>query len=520
MSSNYGGLGVFLKNSEMRMNNKRYFLAFYIMLSFCVVIGQSRVWLSWDVASLLYDTKLFLNGGTYVTDFFETNPPMIFLIYSPAVILSQITGISMLVLMKVYVILLMSLSLFCCSILLKRILREADDLLRYFILYILSFVFLLLPSLEFGQREHILLIFMMPYLLSAVLAAQGKTIHTGMAILIGCLAGLGFGLKPYFLPTLILVECYVIFAKRNIWSCFRIESGICASILCLFFVFIFVYHPNYIHVLLPLLNSFYFPAVQQSWLDIFTKPTVLYCLFILGCYIFIFKNENRYYRDLTAILIVAMCGMMLAFIIPRTAWWYHMMPAMALSCLLMTIFIYQLFFENQRQNYFSWTAILFSLLASYLIPLNIFIKSINDIIVLNRSLEKSPMVVYIRNAKSKNMSCLLYNTLCYSIATATQHEFVGRFPIFWWVTGLLKLEEKQGITDAIAKQKQYLINAVVEDFNRYRPGLIVVNTVKLHHNVSMLEYFLQNSEFREAWKDYHLTNQFDVFAIYERDNKG
>ena len=72
-------------------------IAFPLLIMILAVMGyvlQSIIPLNSDVASLLFDTKLFIHGGTYVKDFFETNPPMIFLIYSPVVIAANLTSLA------------------------------------------------------------------------------------------------------------------------------------------------------------------------------------------------------------------------------------------------------------------------------------------------------------------------------------------------------------------------------------------------------------------------------------------
>lgn len=492
----------------MRIQSEYYFYSSFVMV--CVLINSilNTGLLSWDVSNLLYDTKLFLTGGTYVKDFFETNPPMIFFLYSPVIWIAKLTGMSDPVIVRIYTMLVAMGSIICCSALLVKILSKDDDPLRFFLLYVLTFVFLLLPAFEFSQREHFLIILIMPYLFSAVAVAQRKSIHTVFAVFIGIMAGLGFGMKPYFLTTLILVECYLIMT-RNVLSFLRIESIVCASMLLLYLMYIFEFHPNYIHIMLPLLNQFYFSAIKQPWISVLTNPITLFCMAVLGYYIFFY--QKKYYRELVSVLLLAMCGMMLAYFIPRAPWRYHVIPALSLSCLLVMIFIYQVFHKKMKK-------ILFAVLISFLFPLYFFMNGMIKFLNVSQIFESDKLIQYLRHTDQSKIYCLFPTMLCYPLAAGTGHQFSGRFPMFWWVKGAVQVEHENRLTETISKQKDYLINAVIEDIHSNRPKLVIVSPVKISASLDILEYFLQNEKFHNAWRSYQYVDTYGGFKVYKRNN--
>ena len=97
-----------------------------LLVSGFIFFGQLHILPSCDIPSLLYDTHLFLQGGTYIRDFFETNPPLIFFIYSPAVFLAKITGVQEVSVFKFYTILMAGISCYIVSLLLKIMQREVN----------------------------------------------------------------------------------------------------------------------------------------------------------------------------------------------------------------------------------------------------------------------------------------------------------------------------------------------------------------------------------------------------------
>lgn len=61
-------------------------LLIVLLLIFSVLI-QSHIILNEDVLWLVTATQRLLAGGSYVNNFFETNPPLILYLYTPAVLL-------------------------------------------------------------------------------------------------------------------------------------------------------------------------------------------------------------------------------------------------------------------------------------------------------------------------------------------------------------------------------------------------------------------------------------------------
>ena len=415
-----------------------YFILFSILSGALIFFFQLKILPPCDITSLLYDTALFLKGGTYIRDFFETNPPLIFIIYSPAIIFSQVLGFNLVTIFKLYTILIAGFSLLICAVLLKN--RGYEKKYHFFLLSILLFIFLLLPFFDFGQREHFLIILIMPYLFSTVLRAENQSISTPFAVLIGVMAGLGFGLKPFFLPTYALLELYLLIKKRIF---FRTEALVTALMLVTYLGFIEWLHPNYIHTLLPLVSKFYFVGNHQNWLIVLTNIVCLYFLMAVGYYIFFFPNIQK--NEWIDITLIAAFGMILAFVLPQSAWWYHVFPALSLSCFAVAMMIYAL--SKTRALYFI-------LLFCFFVPSAFFVTHGKHVLNIQRSLEYHPLTAYLRQLESKKMYCLITTTLCNTLAIATGQQFTGRFPIFWWVQGAQILADQDKMREVTLHQKK------------------------------------------------------------------
>ena len=116
---------------------------------------QSFIVFSPDVGYLLYATKQWLAGGRYVTDIFETNPPMILYLYSPIWFAVKWFQIDIILLARIYMLILASVSAVICFQLLKKIISSKERIYFYGLFSAILCVLFILPLKAFLQREHL-----------------------------------------------------------------------------------------------------------------------------------------------------------------------------------------------------------------------------------------------------------------------------------------------------------------------------------------------------------------------------
>ena len=329
-----------------------YFIAYLI---------QSQLLINWDVSWDILVSKRLLAGGTYTQDFFDLNPPLIFYLLAPAAILSKVTIMSTITALRFYIFFLASVSLACCYFLTRKIFREQDAAIRYAFLVTIAFVFLIPAEFDFGQREHLMLILSLPYLLTIVARLQGNSLHWLFALGVGLCAGLGFAIKPYFLLIPTLVELYYIVKTKNLFAWVRIETITLLLFLISYLVLIFIYYPDYIHFVVPLSAPFYYAGFSQPWsIVIFTAP-VLACYLMLVFYLFHYTKNT--YSILNHVLLLTCIGFLISYFFQRTFWNYHILPALAVGLLMFVeMFVYAI--KNQQNRF--WTSI-FGLWVAWLI---------------------------------------------------------------------------------------------------------------------------------------------------------
>jgi hypothetical protein len=477
---------------------------------------QDKLFLNWDVATLMQSAKSMMAGGVYVKDFFTPNPPLILYLYMPPILLSQYFSISIAIVFRLYMFALVTGSLFISYPLIKKIFSDQISLARLFTATLVG-ILLIIPLHHLGQRDHLLLIFIMPYLLlvASRLANNKPSVH--QAILIGILAGIGFAIKPHFMATFILIELYYAYKKKSLFAWVRAESLAIIGVISLYSIAIVIFYPAYIFSLVPFMLNNYYSLLGTHWDKLILVTPVLFCLIPISLYIIQFR-ENKY-QSLSTILLIALIGFLISYISQQTMLFYHLIPEFSVAILLLVLMLTTL--ASNVRNIF-------------ILILSIFVFSIPagaeyevykfGIAYKERILNK--LITFIQTQPS-NQSIYVLSILGnygFPLVNYTHTQYTGRFDCLWMSMALLQIQRTQGDTALRVylqqnHDKNFFLNMMVEDLKIYKPNLILVDDSKLNNQLNgvdmhfnYLSYFLENSDFKEQWKSYrYLTTLEDNY---------
>jgi hypothetical protein len=183
-----------MPNSSPGLNGSDKRERWVLLLSIAVLVSgvfmQFMGQLNHDVAFLSWAAKGVIGGAVLGRDLVEVNFPLAVLIYAPAALLSELLPFPLAIRLWVLLIGLMAIGVAWGDI----PPRSRSVVLLAFAAYA-GFAW---PR-EFGQREHIAFMLVLPY---AIPAER----HGARAIVVGVMGALGFALKPPLLLAWILVE--------------------------------------------------------------------------------------------------------------------------------------------------------------------------------------------------------------------------------------------------------------------------------------------------------------------------
>jgi hypothetical protein len=297
---------------------------------------QSSLLFNSDTSWLMLVTKRLLAGGNYTHDFFEINPPMILYIYTPAVCIGKVLNLATYHALCLYVFLLVAISLTICNKVLPKIFSVQQIFVTNAWLITLAALLLIMPMSEFGQRDHLVVIFTMPYfLLMAWRLQKGLQPPAAWAFFIGAFAALGFIIKPFFLAPLLFTEIYYLYHERSLRAVLRAENYAIASVFTLFLLLILIFNYDYLTTIMPMVSQFYYGKYRFPLLAMVGNEEVIFAYFALIFYFLRARFQTM--SALTTVLMLATCGFLLAFFLQQTLWFYHTIPVFMTTSLLFTL---------------------------------------------------------------------------------------------------------------------------------------------------------------------------------------
>lgn len=479
-----------------------FWIIFFVILT---IIVQSNMYIVGDNSWLLHTTESLLQGGRYNQDFFETNPPMILYLYIPAVLLHKLSHLNLIISFRIYIITLALISVYICNSLFKKIFLKQDNNIRYVLLVALTFALLLLPSRELGEREHVMMILCLPYIFLTVLRAKNEYLIKKTSFLIGIFAGLGFAIKPYFLITPLLIEIYLALKNKKLFFYFRPETIAIALIIILYIISLFIFTPEYLTQTLPLVTSLYFPGLPISLSQMFFTFPFLGWLFLLCCYLM--GKEIQPYREFDQILFLATTGFIFSFVTQRALWYYHWIPELTIATLLLSKILACNYLNKNRQQPF----FLMQTLAACFVLLSftgssfclVTVANINNTFFPNNHIRSfSRLIEQYANRKSIYFFYPFVNG-AYPLVDYVNVDSSSRFPGLIYLPGLSK---KLGVGEdkKTLQEKQWLINAVIEDFYRQPPTLVFISNTVLfgyfnNKSFNYLEFFSSDQRFAKLF---------------------
>jgi hypothetical protein len=263
-----------------------------------------------------------LNGGARLyRDIVEGNPPLWFWMGMPVDALAQLIHV------RSDHVLLVTVG--CCAALsltaTDRLLGDMPASRRGLLLGYAALVIVVMPWLQFAQREHIALIGALPY--AALIAARRDERQPGrrFAFSVGVGAALVFALKHYFLLVPILLELWLIVGVGKRWRPFRPETIAVAAVGMVYAISFALLAPDYFSVTLPMLILAYGATGAERAIDLF-QPAVLTGLATLALLIAVPRALRSERTGFAAALVVASVGFAGSYFIQAKGWSYHAVP--------------------------------------------------------------------------------------------------------------------------------------------------------------------------------------------------
>ncbi|MFI5330656.1 MAG: hypothetical protein ACHQ2F_06430 [Desulfobaccales bacterium] len=477
-----------------------------------------------DVAWLLYAAQRLLEGAKLNIDIYEINPPISVYFNLPPALLSKYLSLPAIPVFYAYMMLVICISLLLCWHLTKLLYKDYLTS-RYYILVSMAFITTIWVNahLQFGQREHITVVLLMPYLLAAIVRLQRENLTLPIALAVGLLAGAGLSFKPFFLGVWILVEIYLVFSLKNLSPLWRNENLIITIFLVLFMLALFIFQSNYLKIGL-LLGKYYLPYNNGYSSVIFSKEVILWLL--TGVVICLFIKLNHNDKKAIILLYIASTGFLLSALVQQKGWPNHLYPLSA-SCLFILLLItYQLSVKYRISKKYILVGlyVIFSgLFAAGMLKMRpdtlwyANITPLPQLIPLVKDYARTEPVYALTTELTPPFPMINYT------GASWPYHFASLWPLpgFYCNTSDGDRKISYHHPDSMSAAERFFLDTVITDLQTYPPKLLLVDQSEYKMgfgrlNFNFLDYFSNDPRFLTFLKGYEYLKKVGTYEIYQK----
>ncbi|WP_035357305.1 hypothetical protein [Edaphobacter aggregans] len=499
--------------------------------AFLLVLHQSvllcTAYSGHDQAWYLFAAQRFLGGsalyGPYLAD---TNPPLIVWFSTVPVVLSRISHLSPILCLGLTVLVLLLASAAWCLRILGCAPATAPPSIRALIGLVILIADFRIDLRDFGQREHLFVIFALPYLF-AVATNAVERLSLVERCTIGLAAGIAVCFKPQHALAFIAAELVLLIARRNLHRLASPELLTLIGTCGIYLLAVHILTPGYTAQIVPLLLDAYWAYGPFAALDL-VLALKLYLLITFAT-IVLTLALFRFQRVALPVFVFVACSLasMVAYVVQHTGWAYHRYPQRAFLilaiCILLVNFAQPLI---QRLDLFKVrpNVVFACLAATFLVPFWLALphpqRSEADLILRNF---KPPQTVYIFSTNVYWMSDVLDR----------HFEWGSRGPCLWLLPSIIQNEQgpaaqernfKRLSPERLAPLSSLQRTQTTEDLNRFQPSLILVERCNQDHpcqalegrTFDMLPWFLESQDFAAVWSHYRRqpssSSSFDLYT--------
>ena len=289
-----------------------------------------------DVAWLLYVARKWLAGQRLYEDLVEINPPLIVWIYAlPSWVANQLSTPPKLIAIPFFAMLVLASAWWSACLLHGRSALFAH---RTPVFAVIGIILLILPGVEFGQREHLMTASVLPYLCVMAVWLDGGTVRRRTSFAVGILAGLGCALKPTYALAFILPELLGLLRGRPI---FRMQSLSAFFAALLYGAAILLFCPAFLKYAVPLALALY-GGTDTAFIDLLTAArTLLFGVSVISLLWLVSRKRlaarGSFNACLYAILTSFAIGSTVVYVLQGKDWFYHTIPAAMTTVLALVL---------------------------------------------------------------------------------------------------------------------------------------------------------------------------------------
>lgn len=465
-----------------------------------------------DIAWLLYVARRWLAGRELYVDVVEVNPPLIVWISAIPIQLASALGIdAQFTAIPLFVAAVMGCAWWTAS-LLHGSGKLFEDRLPVFA--VIGTVLLVVPAGDLGQREHLLVAAILPYLALFARSLDGERPAFRDAAIAGVLAGLGCALKPRYAGVFIVLEGLALLRGRNPFNTKALAAGVTmlayAGLVALFC-------PAYLRRAVPLALALY-GATDVPLRHLVIDSLRLMLGQAVALALWWHRRGSRPEGSLMLTLVVfAITSTAICFMDGKD-WFYHRLPATVATVLALMVWAVSVLMQRRAGTRRGWLPVMAGGVM-FVVFLVAAFQRLEPQVALAVEPEQGTIAKLerlIRKQKARTYIAFSeWIALGFPVVNNTGVTWASRFDSMW----ALKGELWRVRFDAAGAKAWPIRHWVAHDFIVGCPDIAVVDTREgVVNYVGVLS--ASDPAFARAWSRYRQIAAFDGLVVYRRAATG
>lgn len=304
--------------------------AWMLVAAIAALTIHQRGWspINHDVAWVLQGSLRMLDGAVFGRDIVDVNPPLAWWLGMPPAWFSRATGVAPGLSFVLFMTALVLVSLAIANRVL--VIAGLGSWFRAFMLAGGAAVLLIAPGYDFGQREHVMTVAVLPYVLSASFWSTGVRTSPRLGSTVGLISAAGLCLKPHFLLIPVCLEVLVAIGRRSLPATIRWETAAIALFALGYVAAVWLLAPAYLNTVVPEAASTYW-AYGNSLAD--TARRAWQALWLPGLIAAAAGLVAWRLGAMSLGLLISATAALAAALLQMKGWPYHLYPAIALLSL-------------------------------------------------------------------------------------------------------------------------------------------------------------------------------------------
>ena len=477
-----------------------------------------------DVAAVLAFAQRWLAGEKLYSELIDVNPPLIFILNLLPAGIAAMTPLDGVTALRLCVLAFGGLA-WLLALRTRR--RAAEGAVERAVLDVLPALFLVGAGYDFGQREHLMAVGALPYVLCATQRAEGRGARSWL--MASVLAAVVFALKPHFLAVPVLVEIGVLVARLRMGTAWGRAlrdpvPWVLAAIWSLYLASVPLIFPDYAGVVLPLVWDFYVGLGGLSAWQVLLVPRMMTAALLLAPLV-VLAVFWRPARGAPRIVALAAIGAAVAAMAQHKGWSYHILPLELFACAL-AVLIGARWLDRERDP----DPVAVPRQARRLMALCVMYFIANGEAPwkqLNYAASEVAGLTQVMEREATGERVLVLSPGIYPIYPAVNYADVVntlRTMNMW----LLQAANDTCLPDGkryrdvweMGRAEFFVYRTVAEDFARAPPAVVVVDRQPgipwCGEEFSFIAYFTRHPLFAEVWSHYQPTAEWGRYQVFTR----